>query len=165
MLQGSTVCCIKMEEERKTAKEERNDLHFKPPGEDLCGQIRLSLCLSLMFSFCLTLTDLLRGGDQNESPAPFSLHPVLSLRLTSTDSIFSSLPGSAHVPQPAYLAWSLTEKNKEESWLRKEDEEEEVRREGEKYLFFFLFFFLPLWFVFSQLLMTHPWRPQSVLPA
>lgn len=141
--------CVASRWRRRGRRQKRREMictsnHLVKTSADRSVSLSLLPCLSLMFSFCLTLTDLLRGGDQNESPAPFSLHPVLSLLLTSTDSIFSSLPGSAHVPQPAYLAWSLTEKNKEESWLRKEDEEEGVRREGEKYLFFFFFLFFYL---------------------
>lgn len=75
---------------------EETDLHFKPPGGDLCGQILLSLspclcpaiALAIMLPFCLTLTDLLRGRDQNDSPAPTS--SLAFSTCTSTDS-FPSL--------------------------------------------------------------------------
>lgn len=80
------------------------DLHFKPPGEDLCGQIRLlpptpltppprpcpSPALFLMLSFCLPLTDLLRGADQKRVPSSH-LIPRFFSSSSSTDSLPSLL--------------------------------------------------------------------------
>lgn len=79
-MQVQSIESYTKEEDGDKGGGEETDLHFKPPGEDLCGQILLSLspclrpsiALSTMLPFCLTLTDLLRGRDQNDSPAPTS---------------------------------------------------------------------------------------------
>lgn len=101
--------------EKEEEEEEKWICTSKPPGGDLCGRIHLSLssclCLSLprslMLPFCLALTDLLRGRDQNESPAPSSPHPSLSPLLHQlTASPPSFLPRSPLVPwpEPAFLS-------------------------------------------------------------
>lgn len=103
------------EDGEKAKKEEKWICTSKPPCGDLCGRIHLSLssclCLSLprslMLPFCLALTDLLRGRDQNESPAPSSPHPSLSPLLHQlTASPPSFLPRSPLVPwpEPAFLS-------------------------------------------------------------
>lgn len=67
----------------------------------LCVSPSFTLSLSLMLSFCLALTDLLRGQDQNESPAPSSPHPLLSPvlhRLTASPPSFALTLSSSHGP-------------------------------------------------------------------
>lgn len=84
----------------------RTDLSLALPR--LCP----SLALSLMLSFCLALTDLLRGRDQNESPAPSS---SLAFAPSSSTDSFSSLvlPQSFLVPWPEKLpSWALKKKER-----------------------------------------------------
>lgn len=132
------------------------DLHFKPPAEDLCGQICLSLspslcpslALSLMLSFCLALTDLLRGRDQNESPAPSS---SLAFAPSSSTDSFSSLVLSQSflVPWPEKLpSWALKKKWEKRGMRRWRQEQRGAER--------MRFLFLSLWSTWKGFsLLTH----------
>lgn len=131
----STECYIKEDGEKAKEEEEEEEEKWISTSNHLVktstdGSISpslllsVSLSLSLMLSFCLALTDLLRGRDQNESPAPFSLHPSLSPLLHRLTASPPSLPLSLLlVPWPEPIFFSPGEKIREI-----EDEKGEAER-------------------------------------
>lgn len=104
-----------------------------------------------MLSFCLALTDLLGGRDQNESPAPSSSLAFSSS--SSTDSFSSlALPQSSLVPWPE-PTFSSSQKRRRENGDEKGDEEVETRAER---MNIFLLLFSSLWPALKDFLpLTH----------
>ncbi len=128
MIAGRTCRAAHQGEGWRERGEGEMDPRFKPPGEDLCGQIHLSLSLpvclslplSLMLSFCLALTDLFRGGDQNESPALSSPHPSLSPLLhwlTASPPSFSLTLSLSR--SPSLYFWAFRGNKRNRGWGRR----------------------------------------------
>lgn len=127
-MQGEpTECYIKQEDGEKERRRNGSALQttwWRPlrtdPSLALSSYLSLPLSLSLMLSFCLALTDLLRGRDQNESPAPSSPLPLLSPllhQLSASPPSFSLTLSLSH--SPSLYSWALGEKKRSRGWGRR----------------------------------------------